>query len=380
MHIGMGVVFQGEGEGRTDRNVYRNELRFADLAEPLGFESIWGVEHHFTDYTMCPDVLQFLTYCAGRTQRVQLGSMVVVLPWHHPMRVAEQVVMLDHMSNGRVIFGIGRGLGRVEFGGFAVNQEDSREIFVESAQMILHGLERGYCEFNGKFIKQERREIRPRPFKSFRGRTYAAAVSPESSAIMAKLGIGILIIPQKPWEHVAQELNEYRTVYRDVNGTDAPPPIVAGWTLCDENAERARELAYKYIGGYWKTVVKHYELIGDHLTKMRGYEAYSRMQELASAPGGLDAMLDFFVNLQIWGTPEQCYERILDVQRRTAAEAFNGVFSYAGMPYDIAEANMRLFASEVMPELKKHVPIQDQLIARAGVGQHADAAAFRLPA
>jgi alkanesulfonate monooxygenase SsuD/methylene tetrahydromethanopterin reductase-like flavin-dependent oxidoreductase (luciferase family) len=380
MHIGMGVVFQGEGEGRTDRNVYRNELRFADLAEPLGFESIWGVEHHFTDYTMCPDVLQFLTYCAGRTQRVQLGSMVVVLPWHHPMRVAEQVIMLDHMSDGRVIFGIGRGLGRVEFGGFGVNQEDSRDLFVESAQMILNGLERGYCEFNGKFIKQQRREIRPRPFKSFRGRTYAAAVSPESSVIMAKLGIGILIIPQKPWEHVAQELNEYRTVYHDVNGTDAPPPIVAGWTLCDENADRARELAYKYIGGYWKTVVKHYELIGDHLTKMRGYEAYSRMQELASAPGGLDAMLDFFVNLQIWGTPEQCYERILDVQRRTAAEAFNGVFSYAGMPYDIAEANMRLFATEVMPELKKHVPIQDQLIARAGVGQHADAAAFRLPA
>ncbi len=91
-------------------------------------------------------------------------------------------------------------------------------------------------------------------------------------------------------------------------------------------------------------------------------------------------MTECFVNLQIWGTPEQCYEKILDVQRRTGAEAYTGVFSYAGMPFDIAEANMRLFASEVMPELKKHVPIQDQLIARAGVGQHANAAAFRLPA
>ena len=68
MHVGMGVIFQGEGEGRTDRNVYRNELRLGDLAEPLGFESLWGVEHHFTDYTMCPDVLQYLTYFAGRTR------------------------------------------------------------------------------------------------------------------------------------------------------------------------------------------------------------------------------------------------------------------------------------------------------------------------
>ena len=204
MHVGMAVIFQGAGEGRTDRNVYRNELRLADLAEPLGYESIWGVEHHFTDYTMCPDVLQFLTYCAARTQRIQLGSMVVVLPWHDPMRVAEQVVMLDHMSNGRLVLGIGRGLGRVEFEGFGVNQEESRGRFVESAQMILQGLERGVCEFDGTFVKQRRREIRPRPFKSFRGRTYAAAVSPESSVIMAELGIGILIIPQKPWEVVAR--------------------------------------------------------------------------------------------------------------------------------------------------------------------------------
>jgi alkanesulfonate monooxygenase SsuD/methylene tetrahydromethanopterin reductase-like flavin-dependent oxidoreductase (luciferase family) len=380
MHVGMGVIFQGEGEGRTDRNVYRNELRFADLAEPLGFESIWGVEHHFTDYTMCPDVLQFLTWCAARTQRIQLGSMVVVLPWHDPMRVAEQVVMLDHMSNGRFVFGIGRGLGRVEFEGFGVNQEESRERFIESARMILEGLERGFCEFDGRFVKQKRRDIRPRPFKSFRGRTYAAAVSPESSAIMAQLGIGILIIPQKPWDIVAQELNEYRRVFHEVNGTDAPPPICSGWTLCDENPERARELAYRYIGGYWNTVVKHYEIVGDHLTKMKGYESYGKMQTMASMPGGVEALTEFFVNLQVWGTPEQCYEKILDIQRRTGAEAYTGVFSYAGMPYDIAEASTRLFATEVAPQLRKHVPIEDQLIARAGVGAHADAAAFRLPA
>jgi alkanesulfonate monooxygenase SsuD/methylene tetrahydromethanopterin reductase-like flavin-dependent oxidoreductase (luciferase family) len=380
MHVGAGIIFQGSGEGRTDRNVYRNELRLGDLVEPLGYESIWGVEHHFTDYTMCPDVLQYLTYFAGRTQRIQLGSMVVVLPWHDPLRVAEQVVMLDHFSNGRFVFGIGRGLGRVEFEGFGVNQEESRARFTESAQMILEGLERGFCEYDGKFVKQTRRELRPRPFKSFRGRTYAAAVSPESAIIMAKLGIGILIIPQKPWDMVASELGDYRRTFHEVNGTDAPPPVCAGWTFCDENPERARELAYRYIGGYWKTVVKHYELIGDHLTKMKGYESYADMQRKASAPGGVDAMTEFFVNLQIWGTPEQCYEKILDVQKRTGAEAYIGVFSYAGMPYDIAEANMRLFATEVMPELKKHVPIEDQLIARAGVGAHADAPAFRLPA
>src|SRR6267143_6075143 len=166
MHVGMGVIFQGEGEGRTDRNVYRNELRLGDLAEPLGFESLWGVEHHFTDYTMCPDVLLYLTYFAGRTQRIQLGSMVVVLPWHSPLRVAEQVVMLDHMSNGRLILGLGRGLGRVEFEGFRVPMEESRQRFVESAEMLLRGLEEGHCEYDGTFIKQPRKAIRPKPFRT----------------------------------------------------------------------------------------------------------------------------------------------------------------------------------------------------------------------
>jgi alkanesulfonate monooxygenase SsuD/methylene tetrahydromethanopterin reductase-like flavin-dependent oxidoreductase (luciferase family) len=168
-------------------------------------------------------------------------------------------------------------------------------------------------------------------------------------------------------------------VYSEVNGVEAPPPIVGGWTYCDENPRRAEELARRYIGAYWKSVVRHYELVGDHLTRMKGYEAYKAMQERASQPGGVDEMLDFFLNLQVWGTPDRCYEKILDIQRRTGAEAFNGVFSYGGMPYDLAEASLRLFASEVMPELKKQIPSADQLIARAGVGEAADAGAFRLP-
>ena len=92
MQVGMATIFQNPENQISDGEVYRNELRLANLAEPLGFDSIWGVEHHFTDYTMCPDVMQFLTYMAGRTKQIKLGSMVVVLPWHDPMRVAEEIV------------------------------------------------------------------------------------------------------------------------------------------------------------------------------------------------------------------------------------------------------------------------------------------------
>ena len=352
MHVGMATVFQNPKKTRTDLEVYQSELGLADLAEPLGFQSIWGVEHHFTDYTMCPDVLQFLTYMAGRTERCQLGSMVVVLPWHDPMRVAEEVAMLDNISNGRLILGLGRGAGRVEFDGFRLPMEESRQRFVESAQMLLRGLETGYCEYDGTFVKQPRAAIRPAPFKTFRGRTYAAAVSPESARVMAELGVGILIIPQKPWAEVAKELDAYRTIYREVNKTEAPPPISAGWTFCDESAERAHEMASRYIGGYFETVLDHYNFASDHLAKTKGYEYYGKMAEKIATYGS-DKVTDFFTNLQVWGTPEQCYEKILDVRDRVGNETFVGVFSYAGMPYDEAERNMRLFAREVMPALQK---------------------------
>ena len=147
MHVGMCTIFQNPNQHTSDKNVYKNDVRLAEMAEPLGFDSVWTVEHHFTDYTMCPDPLQFLTYMAGRTSSVKLGTMVVVLPWHDPMRVAEQISMLDNLSDGRLILGLGRGAGRVEFDAFRQDMEDSRPRFIESAECVLNGLENGYCQY-----------------------------------------------------------------------------------------------------------------------------------------------------------------------------------------------------------------------------------------
>src|SRR6266511_3523095 len=251
MRVGMAAVFQNPGKARRDFDVYQDELRLANLVEPLGFDSVWSVEHHFTDYTMCPDVLQFLTYMAGKTQHVKLGTMVIVLPWHDPMRVAEQISLLDHLSGGRVILGLGRGLARVEYEGFRIDQNEGRQRFVEYAQLVLNGLEQGYIE-GGATLQQPRRDIRPYPLKSFRGRTYAAAVSPESMPIMAQLGVGLLVVPQKPWDVVEKDFATYHQVYQEVNGTEAPPPLCASFCFVDEHADRAEEMAYKYIGGYYQ--------------------------------------------------------------------------------------------------------------------------------
>jgi alkanesulfonate monooxygenase SsuD/methylene tetrahydromethanopterin reductase-like flavin-dependent oxidoreductase (luciferase family) len=336
----------------TDLEVYQNELRLADMVEPLGFDSIWGVEHHFTDYTMCPDVLQFLSYMAGRTQTVQLGSMVVVLPWHDPLRVAEQFSVLDHLSAGRAIIGVGRGLARVEFDGFKIKMSESRARFAESTKLLVDALEEGFAEFQGELIEQPRVEIRPRPYKSFKGRTYAAAVSPESSLALAQLGLGMLIIPQKPWNEVEAELKSYREIYQEINGEPAPPPIVVGFTFCHEDEETAREMASEYIGNYWDSIMDHYEFHSDHLKETKGYEYYGKFTEKIEQYGNQDVK-DFFLDLQVWGNPDQCYEKIMKTRARTGSESYIGAFSFGGMPYGEVEKSMKLFAEKVMPRLKE---------------------------
>lgn len=105
---------------------------------------------------MTPDVTQFLAYLGGQCQQVKLGTMVMVLPWNDPMRVAEKTSMLDCRSNGRVLLGVSRGLGRVEFEGCRVPMSESRERLVECAETLLHGLEQGYCQCDGNYIKQQR--------------------------------------------------------------------------------------------------------------------------------------------------------------------------------------------------------------------------------
>jgi alkanesulfonate monooxygenase SsuD/methylene tetrahydromethanopterin reductase-like flavin-dependent oxidoreductase (luciferase family) len=349
MHVGFGPVFQNPDNALPDAEVYRQELRLTEMAEPLGFDSIWSVEHHFTDYTMCPDVIQFLTYIAGKTQWVKLGSMVVVLPWHDPVRIAEQIVLLDHLSGGRVILGLGRGLARVEYEGFRIDQNDGRQRFLEYAELLLNALETGVIE-GGETIKQPRRDIRPFPLRSFKGRTYAAAVSPESMPIMARLGLGLLVIPQKPWDVVRQDLAIYYQVYHEVNGTAPPPPLCGGFFFVDENADRAEEMAYKYIGAYYHTAMKHYEMTAEHFGKHKGYEFYRQVNRYIGRHGTDNAAQDF-ARLMPWGTPTQVLEKLATIRDIIGMNGIMCHFSYASMPYDEAERNMRCFATHVLPEL-----------------------------
>src|SRR6185503_5660373 len=138
-------------EGRSDADVFAEHLALGDLAEPLGFDSLFALEHHFTGYAMSPSPTQLLSYFAGRTKRITLGTAVIVLPWHDPVRVAEEIALLDVLSGGRGVFGFGRGAASVEYAGMRVKMEEARARFVETAKIVVLALTSESFEWKGEF-------------------------------------------------------------------------------------------------------------------------------------------------------------------------------------------------------------------------------------
>src|SRR5271154_4529590 len=157
MDVGMMMVFASYGwENTGDDQVWEEEIRLARLAADSGFDALWSVEHHFNDYSFCPDNLQLMAYLAAVCPNIDLGTAAVILPWHDPLRVAEQASVLDYLSGGGLRLGMGRGLARRGFEVFRGTMDESRERFDEAAAMILAALRTGVMEGNGKHYKQPR--------------------------------------------------------------------------------------------------------------------------------------------------------------------------------------------------------------------------------
>lgn len=353
MHVGLALSFQNLIPGQTDTQVYRNELRLAAQAEANGFESVWTPEHHFTDYMLTPNVSQFLAWVAGQTRKVKLGTMVTVLPWHDPLRVAENFCLLDHLSEGRAILGIGRGLGRVEFEAFRTPMGESRRRFTEYTEAILKGLETGTMEYDGELYKQPRTQIRPAPYASFKGRTFASAISPYSIDLMAKLGVGLMIIAQKPWEMVKTEVEGYRQRYLTLNGMPAPKPILNIFVAVDEDPKEAARMREVYLQRYARSTVEHYEFGNVAFASIEGYEYYAGLARNIQKHG-LEKFNGFLADLQVWGTPDEVLQKLIGYVDYIDAGAMLVMLSYGGMPADVARQNHDLFVSSVLPRLKQY--------------------------
>jgi alkanesulfonate monooxygenase SsuD/methylene tetrahydromethanopterin reductase-like flavin-dependent oxidoreductase (luciferase family) len=352
MQIGMQMVFQSWGYGGiSDSQVMAEDIELGILADQLGFDGLWPVEHHFSDYSFCPDNIVLLSFMAARTKQIKLATGAVILPWNNPLRVVEKLAMLDNLSDGRLLFGMGRGLSRSEYEHFGIPMEESRERFDEAARMIVDALETGYIKGDGPYYPQPRTEIRPRIERSFSDRKYCVAMSPDSVDAAADLGARMTFFSQKPIEQQVASVNTYRERFRSVHGREPEPPMISDFVYCDKDRGRAEEVAHTNITGYLASVMEHYELDSDHLKELRGYESYGNAVDMMKAIGQ-EKLATMYLDVNAWGTPDDIIERVRARAEVIGEYDLTCCFRFAGLPIEMATSSMSLFATAVMPVLK----------------------------
>jgi alkanesulfonate monooxygenase SsuD/methylene tetrahydromethanopterin reductase-like flavin-dependent oxidoreductase (luciferase family) len=351
MQVGLQLGYQNL-HGMSDGEFFRKETQLAIEAEAMGFDFVAPVEHHFTDYAACPDPLQLLTYIAAKTQTIRLMTGAVILPWNDPLRVVEKTAMLDILSSGRMILGMGRGAARREFKAFRVNLSDSREMFDEAAVIIMQGLETGFVEADTKWYQQPRIEVRPRPEKSFKDRIVMVSMSPGSVEVAARFGIKSLRFSQGRWESALPEINGYRDLFQQLHGRQAPPFIICDFMCCFDSREKVVEYTDRYFSKLFAQVANHYEFGGEHFKSLPSYATYVTLGEMSAAAGGPQKAYKDYIQANLIGTPEEMWQQHLARKEMVGDYDIVANFSYGGMPYELVYDQMKRFATKLLPRLK----------------------------
>jgi alkanesulfonate monooxygenase SsuD/methylene tetrahydromethanopterin reductase-like flavin-dependent oxidoreductase (luciferase family) len=347
---------RGESVGKrpqeSDADIFRDELALAIEADALGFDSVWTVEHHFTPYTMVTNPLQWLTYLAGVTKRVDLGTMVTVLPWHNPVRVAEDINMLQTFlgEDRRVIAGVGRGLARREYAGMGLDQNEARGRFDESLQIVKTLLADGEITFHGEHFTLDGVHLRPQPERDLSDLLYCAAGSPATMEIIAKNDVKPLVIPNTDLATALESVRNYMRI-RSEHGFGPIDTKLALWVYVSEDAAEAEESAERYMVDYTLTALRHYEMANDYLANVKGYEAYGeRAKVLAKNP---ELFTRSIVDSHPWGTPDMVIDKLTEHAENFGTSEIACVIKYGGMPQHKAQSSLRLLAEKVLPVMKE---------------------------
>ena len=348
--------FEQHGPGpsaTSDQKLYEEELFLGGLVEPLGFDSYWAIDHHFSPYIMTGGAIQQLTYFAGKTSRIDFGTMVVVLPWYDPVVVAEQVSVLDNLLQGRQLtLGLGRGAAKREFDAYRVPMGESRDRFAEALVVLKKALTQEWFSHDGEFYHIPETTIRPRPRnpEALIDRMRVAWTSSETLPITANAGLGMLMTNQKSWEEYREDVRGFNAVRADKGWKPTQPSVVVHVSCFDTEAE-AWDTMLTHTVEAQISIQRHYQW-GDveRLRNTKGYEQYAAFGEMANRKTPLE-IGERSARPQAWGTPDQVFDKLVQVQRMTSAEELILNFRFGGMPVETAERSMRLFATEVLPRL-----------------------------
>ncbi|PYM46137.1 MAG: hypothetical protein DME16_15610 [Candidatus Rokuibacteriota bacterium] len=366
-----------------DHAVIEETIQQCVLADQVGFDTLWFVEHHFlTSFSMspCPEVL--FGALSRLTKRIRLGFGVVILPYHHPVRVAERVAMVDHMSGGRVEFGTGRS-APYEQTGMGLDPRNTRAMWEESLRMIPKIWEDGLFSWEGQFWNVPPREVRPKPYQKPHPAIWVAALQPATYQLAAELGIGVMALSVASPSFLAPHIKAYKERVRQAKPVGKfinDQWLSATMAVCGSDGKAAREIAAKSLRTFfgpdrpylkdqthlYEQLVESWGGVPDHLRA--NFARYIKGEGAEGAPpvdlsGGsgqiaaalwnqIDADTLTDRGVLVAGDPESCL-RSIAIHEAAGVDELQFLMATESVPHETVMDSIEMFGKHVIPKLKK---------------------------
>jgi alkanesulfonate monooxygenase SsuD/methylene tetrahydromethanopterin reductase-like flavin-dependent oxidoreductase (luciferase family) len=342
-------------EDRSRGEVFRDELSGLTAAEDEGYDSIWLGEHPLSRYGIGSSVQFSAASLAARTSWIRIGTAVTILPSFHPLRLAEELAMLDIMSGGRLDWGVGRGHPGQELSGLGVDPETSQSVFQEQVEVVKRAWRGEPFAHEGEFFQFPTLECLPTPEQQPHPPIYIAAHSRDTLEWAGEAGHPLLADAFSS----VQRLEQNRRVHRESaqrSGVDLSG--FAGPTLrqvyCGESMQQAREQAGSALLYYYRSLasVASPAAPNDAVPESYSFPGLFGEQgfDLDEDP---DACLDFlFENCAIVGDEAYCRDKIEELQGRIGLDSLLCWQSFGNLPHEASMASQRRLIEKVAPSFR----------------------------
>ena len=347
MDFGLFIEFPC-GDGMTEQQAFAECFALADAAEAQGVDSLWLAEYHFSPISVLSSPITVASAIAARTQRIRIGLAVVLLPLAQPIRIAEDIATLDHISQGRVEFGVGRGTFPDTHDGFNSPYAESRERFDEYLEVILKAWTMERFSFTGKHYHCDNLYVRPKPLQTPHPPIRVGITSEVTFPLIGRLGYPIIINPSRVFalSELGPYIQQYRQAWKAAGHPGAPQVGLRVPLYVADTAERAyaepRESAMKAIEGLGNRVANSASRLGTTGDWEAQAEHIRRMQ-----------YEDWLRDKVVYGVPEAVVDRLHQlIDDLDLTQILYEINFGRHIPYELQVNNLRLINERVIPEFK----------------------------
>jgi alkanesulfonate monooxygenase SsuD/methylene tetrahydromethanopterin reductase-like flavin-dependent oxidoreductase (luciferase family) len=330
---------------------YQETLEQIVLADRLGFDVAWMAElHFFRNFSIMPSPLMVAVAAAARTRRIRLGTAVTLLPFHHPLRAAEEAATADLLTGGRLEYGAGRGTIAVHFQGFRVAREESRERFEEALEIIVRAWTAERVTYDGRFYQVADIAVEPRPLQKPHPPIRIAANSAETAEFAGRKGYDVLVAsPINPVPGFYEHIRAYRAALKAGARPEHRGDVAALFFVCPhESRAAARAEAEHSLLHYFRTIGE--QALAGGRGQYEGSYAYLEQVRERAAAMTYETVED---TMAVYGSPEECIARINEVFEHSRIDQLVCWFNAGGLiAHRDVMATMERFAAKVMPAVR----------------------------